>query len=388
MPTRRIFIVAGEVSGDMHAARLMNALKRRYASTGIDCHFEGIGGAAMEREGLRSLVPLAQVNVVGFWEVAKRYGFFRRLLADCGERLRCGASDTRLPFDVFLPVDFPGFNMRLAALARRAGVPVCWYVAPQLWAWGAERAEQFSTLIDCLLVVFPFEVEFFRQHGIDAKFVGHPLLDDEAFSTTPPADTEREPVIALLPGSRAQELKHNLPQMLRAAERVVREHSWLRVSVAAAPHLSQELYESAVRSYGVNVHLTHDSRALMRSARVGIIKTGTSTLEAGLLGLPFVMAYKTSALTYHIAKRKITLPHIALVNIVAGKTVVQECIQADATPERLADELLRILGNTPETASRRQHVLAELLTVRQQLGHAGAADRAAKHVVALLEQDV
>jgi lipid-A-disaccharide synthase len=388
MPTRRIFIVAGEASGDMHAARLMNALKRRYAAVGTDCYFEGIGGAAMEREGLRSLVPLAQVNVVGFWEVAKRYGFFRRLLADCGERLQRGSSDTQLPFDAFVAVDFPGFNMRLAALARRAGVKVCWYIAPQLWAWGAERAARFSTLIDRLLVVFPFEVEFFRQHGINAEFVGHPLLDDEAFGTTLAADTEREPVLALLPGSRAQELKHNLPLMLRAAERVVREHPWLRVSVAAAPHLASELYEPAVRSCGVHVRLTHDSRALMRSARVGIIKTGTSTLEAALLGLPFVMAYKTSALTYHIAKRKITLPHIALANIVAGKMVVQECIQDDATPERLANELLRILGNTPETALCRQQMLAEFFTVREQLGHAGAADHAAKHVAALLEKVV
>ena len=210
--SKHFFIVAGEPSGDAHAARLMRSLKVLFP----DCRFSGIGGLAMQREGLQSLVPMREISVVGFWEVAKRYPMFRGLLRKCSSILASGG------IDAFIPVDYPGFNMRLAKAAKQAGVPVVWYIAPQLWAWGEQRAEALRGVVDKLLVVFPFEEGFFRKHSINTRFVGHPLVDvleiQAPIRPLPERLTDtglRE--IALLPGSRPQEIRNNLSVMLEAA---------------------------------------------------------------------------------------------------------------------------------------------------------------------------
>lgn len=369
-PSKHFFIVAGEVSGDLHGARLMAELRRALPG----CKFSGIGGDNMVREGLQSLVPLGSINVVGFWEVAKRYGFFRSLLS------RCRAELSSQGIDAFIAVDYPGFNMRLATFAREFGIPVCWYIAPQLWAWGENRAKSLQNLVDTLLVVFPFEVDFFARFGINAHFVGHPLLDDPEINAPLPAFHERQQTITLLPGSREQELRHNLPLFLSAAGLLFKQHPHLTFSLATAAHLHPALYNSAQTS-GLPVELTSSSRSLMRTSCAGIVKTGTSTLESALLGMPFVMAYKTSALTYWIARQKVTLPSIALANIITGKPIVQEYIQHEATPENVAGAIHRLLIN-PDLVETMQQEFTQL---RHHLGGPGASIRAAEHIVRMLQ---
>ena len=197
MNKKRIFISAGEPSGDLHAARLMAEIKKIYP----EIEFVGLGGNRMEAEGLRSIIPISELSVVGFWEVAKKYRFFKEVLNKCTEIISSG------DIDLFIPVDYPGFNMRLAANAKKAKVPVVYYIAPQLWAWGKDRAKKLARVCDRLLVLFPFEEEYFSSFGINTTFVGHPLLDNSMFDEVDPADKKN--IIAFLPGSRIQEIKRH-----------------------------------------------------------------------------------------------------------------------------------------------------------------------------------
>lgn len=359
---KRFFIVAGEASGDTHAAKLMAALRQLYPG----CVFEGIGGEAMSQQGLQSLVALSDINVVGFWEVAKRYSFFKQLLARCAALLRTNH------YDAFIPVDYPGFNMRLAAEARRCAIPVCFYIAPQLWAWGSKRAKKLRSVVDVLLVVFPFETSFFEQFGINAKFVGHPLLDAPEFADEVLPIGQRDNVLALMPGSRAQEVQAHLPILLRTADLVRREEPALDIVIAAPNSVPPSLYAPASGRAAIAPH----SRALMKRARVGVVKTGTSTLEAALCGMPFVMMYKTSVLSYLVARQLVRLPYIALANIVAQKRVVRECIQSEARPDVLAAELVRLVRDTHSAELMQQ----EFRQLRAALGDGGASARAAQHI--------
>lgn len=364
---KRFFIVAGETSGDLHAARLMQQLRAIWP----DCEFRGIGGPQMQALGLQSLAQLEDINVVGFWEVAKRYPFFRRLLRRCRAELEQGGCDA------FIPVDYPGFNLRLAAAARKAGIPVLYYIAPQLWAWGEKRAAKLRAAVDLLMVVFPFEVEFFGRFGIEARFVGHPLLDVPAFRDDEADGKREDDCIALLPGSRTQEVENNLPIMLDAARLLQAQKPQLRFVIAAAGRDSS-VHERLIQAAAVDVEITRNSRALLKCAAAGMVKTGTSTLESALARMPFVMMYRTSALSYRIARRLITLPFISLVNIIAGKQVVRELIQDEARPELLADEMRRLLDD----AAARKSMLREFDAVRAALGEGGAAARQAAECIA------
>ncbi len=364
---KRFFIVAGEISGDKHGARLMAALRLRYPG----CEFDGIGGEEMKRVGLTSLVALQDINVVGFWEVARKYGYFKKLLARCAELLRASH------YDAFIPVDYPGFNMRLAAEARKIGTPVCFYIAPQLWAWGRGRAAKLRDAVDVLMVVFPFEKEFFENFGIRTEFVGHPLLDDPDFASGFSPFQERRDMLALLPGSRKQEVRSHLPVLLESARIVQSARPSTEIVIAAPVGIDPALYEAV----GTTARIEHNSRAVMKQARVGIVKTGTSNLEAALCGLPFVMMYKTSTLSYLLARRLISLPHISLVNIILGRSVVRECIQREASPRALANELLRLIDNE-QAACEMQNEFARLRTL---LGDGGAAMRAAECIFTVID---
>ncbi|MFM8472305.1 MAG: lipid-A-disaccharide synthase, partial [Candidatus Kapaibacterium sp.] len=327
----RVFIVAGESSGDLHAARLMRELRNLHP----DVQFAGIGGTNMAAEGLDSLVPLDRLNVVGFAEIARNYPRLRRILsATCNSLLAWKP-------DVVVPVDFPGFNTRVASFARSHNIPVTWYIAPQLWAWGEGRASSFARGISELLVVFPFEEEFFRRFGITTHFVGHPLLDDPHFSTPPPPLGERSNTVAFLPGSRTQEIHRHMP-LFRAVAEILRDREpSLRFGLARSRSIDPELLQGFNTDGLFAVH--DDARALMKSARVGCIKTGTSTLEAALCGIPMCSIYKTSALTYRLGRYLVKLPSIALPNILARRPVIREFIQHDATPQNVSTEILRLL---------------------------------------------
>ena len=336
------------------------------------CEFAGIGGPAMVKQGLHSLESLQNMSVVGFVEVARRYSFFRNTLQRAAAHMRSWKAD------LFVAVDYPGFNTRLAEEAKKAGIPVVWYIAPQFWAWGQSRARNFSRVVDKLLVVFPFEVEFFQQFGIETEFVGHPLLDDPEFQQSIPPLEGRIHQLALLPGSRRQELKRHLPLFSDVVHEMKNRFPLLKCSVAQGSQFDANAYADFGRA-GREFDLNTNARQLMKQSAIGLIKTGTSTLEAALCGLPFCMVYKTSNVSYWIGRSLVKLPHISLVNILAGRELVREFIQSDATPTSIADELSRLLSDSGAAAALHR----DLLELRKSLGEAGAADRAAARIAGL-----
>ncbi len=365
----RLYVVAGESSGDLHAARVLQALRARIP----DLELRGIGGERMIEQGLHSIVPQSQMSVVGFAEVAKRYTFFKRTLRNCVNDMR------EWKADAVLTVDYPGFNTRLAEQAKAAGIPVIWYIAPQFWAWGASRAKSFARVVDHLLVVFPFEVDFFKLYGIDAEFVGHPLLDDPVFAHSMLAPSQREKSVAFLPGSRRQEIHRHLPLFREVALRLKAEFPDHTMVLAKAASLHREVFDTMIADKDL-FRYESDSRKVMQEARAGLIKTGTSTLEASLCGLPHCMVYKTSGLSYAIARRLVRLPYISLTNILAQRMLVREFIQSEADPIAISNELSRLL-RAPNHADE---LYEECLRLRSVLGDAGAATRSADAIIRIV----
>lgn len=363
-----IFITAGDPSGDAHAARLMAAI-RTHIPTVV---FEGFGGPEMELQGLRSLAHIRDLAVTGFWEVAKRYRFFRSLLNRCDDAI------ARTRPVAFIPVDYPGFNMRLAARVRARKtnrVPVFWYIAPQLWAWGERRATKLAAAVDRLFVVFPFEVEFFQRHGIRAEYVGHPLAEEI------PVDTQgRVPgQVLLMPGSRAQELHHHTGLLADVVDRVRAHRSDVSFVVARARNIDLRALEPLVQR---NVDVVDDAHAAMQTASAGIIKAGTSTLEAAFRGLPFATFYRTSPLSYAISKRLLTVTSVTMMNLLLKRNVVHEYIQHDATSTRIADEIETLLDDS----ARRTELVRAMSDVREMLSGEGASKRTAALIVEALRR--
>jgi len=329
-----------------------------------DVVFEGFGGPAMELQGLRSVAHLRDLAVSGFWEVAKRIGYFRALMKTCTDLL-----ERRKP-DLFIPVDYPGFNLRLATSAKALGIPVAWYIAPQLWAWGKDRARKLAGVIDTLMVVFPFEVEFFRSFGIHAYHVGHPLLDQ--VSGEPPDQDPRG--ILLMPGSRHHEVASHVP-LLRDVARELLEGGF-PVSVAKARTIGLPELEP-LTSLGVAV--VENAREAMATHAAGLVKAGTSTLEAAVIGLPFATFYKTSWLTYTMGKRVVNIDTITMANLLLKEKVYTEFIQADAVPAAMVAELRSLATDT----ERRARLRDATMKVRDVLGGPGAAERAADLIAEL-----
>ena len=363
-----IFITAGDPSGDAHAARLMAAI-RTHIPTVV---FEGFGGPEMELQGLRSLAHIRDLAVTGFWEVAKRYRFFRSLLNRCDDAI------ARTRPVAFIPVDYPGFNMRLAARVRARKtnrVPVFWYIAPQLWAWGERRATKLAAAVDRLFVVFPFEVEFFQRHGIRAEYVGHPLAEE-----IPVATQGRVPgQVLLMPGSRAQELHHHTGLLADVVDRVRAHRSDVSFVVARARNIDLRALEPLVQR---NVDVVDDAHAAMQTASAGIIKAGTSTLEAAFRGLPFATFYRTSPLSYAISKRLVTVTSVTMMNLLLKRNVVHEYIQHDATSTRIADEIETLLDDS----ARRTELVTAMSDVREMLSGEGASKRTAALIVEALRR--
>lgn len=360
-----VFLSAGEESGDQHGARVARALKERWP----DVRLVGLGGPRMEAEGVELLAGLDDLAVMGFTEVLAHLPFFWKL-----ERRVATLLDTG-EIDLVIPVDYPGFNLRLARNGADRGIPVLYYIAPQVWAWKKGRAARLARDATQIAVILPFEVPIFEEAGGNVTFVGHPLLDrpDDVPDRTPfleslGLDADR-PVLALFPGSRRQELDRHLEPFLGAADRVREEVPEIQVVVARAGSVSEDRY------VGVDAPVTDQSRALLRHARAALVKSGTSTLEAALEGTPFVTAYRTSPVTHFLARRLVSLDRIALANLVAGEDVTPEAIQGDVTPDRLAGLLRPLLD--PDAPERREMV-RRLAKVRKALGEPGAARRVAE----------
>lgn len=361
---REVLFVAGETSGDLHAAGVAAELRRRAPERPL----AGIGGDRMARAGVALLEHTDRLAVMGFTEVLKHIPRHWLLLRAVRRRLREGS------VGLVILIDYPGFNMKVARAARAAGVPVLYYITPQVWAWGAGRLAEMARTVTRAAVILPFEEQLLRDHGISATFVGHPLLDRaRSLPTREAARTElglpaEAPVLALFPGSRAQEIDRHLDAFVATARELERRVPGLRPVVSVAPGIALD----AARCPYPLVHGA--SFTVWRAADAALSKSGTSTLEAAVAACPLVVAYRTGALSYAIARRVVTIPRIGLVNVVAGREVAPELIQEALEPRRAADLLEPLLAHgTPE----RTAMLAGLAEVRERLGEAGAAGRVA-----------
>jgi len=361
---RRFLVVTGEASGDLHAARLIEALR-----THGPCRIRGVAGPEMRAIGVECLVPSESLAVLGFAEILERLPRLlatrRRLLAEC-DRFR--------PHAVVL-VDYPGFNLRLGPALKRRGARIFYYIAPQVWAWHPERAREMARWVDHLAVVFPFEEPLFRAAGVPVTFVGHPLLDDfgpetdlATFHQTLGLDSRR-PLLGLLPGSRAQEVARHARILVEAARRLTATRPGLQAVLALAPGME---IPAGVDLGGVRVArgLTRATQAFSTACAVA---SGTATLETALFGTPLVVVYRTGRLNYAIARRLVSIPRIGLPNIVADAMVAPELIQDALTPEALAAALAPWIDDP--AAREAQHRL--LSVVRERLGTPGASARAA-----------
>jgi lipid-A-disaccharide synthase len=368
---REVMIVAGEPSGDMHAAAMVHALRARRP----DLYLIGVGGPRLDGEGVELLERAERIAVVGFVEVIKHLPILRRLM----QALRARMDTGRVKLVVL--IDYPGFNMRVAREAKRRGIPVLYYITPQVWAWHKSRVKELRETVRKAAVILPFEEELLRDAGIDATFVGSPLIDStqqlpsrESACTTLGLDTAR-PVLALFPGSRAGEISRHLRDFVATAQLIVAQRPDVQVIVSAPPSV---VIDASICPYPVVRDASH---TVFRAATAAMCKSGTTTLESAVCGCPLVMAYRTSALTYAIAKRLVTLPNIALVNIVADRRVVPEFIQDELRADRVAPALLTLLD---EGAAERIVMLKALAEVRERMGQPGAAHRVAAMVDGLV----
>lgn len=370
----RVLIIAGEASGDMHGAGVVRELK--HLNPSIDLF--GVGGDKMQSAGMELIYHVRELSVMGFLEVVQHLPVIRSV-----ERTLRALLSARRP-DLVLLIDYPGFNLRFAASAHQAGVPVYYYISPQVWAWHPGRVKKIKKVVDRMFVVFPFEEKLYRDAGIPVEFVGHPLLEQMA-TPQPKEDFCRRwgfapdrPIVGLFPGSRKQELERIFPAMLGAAEILTRSHG-AQIGIGAASALASDFVASFLDNGTPGKMLHNATHDLMANADVALVTSGTATLETAILQTPMVVVYRTSWLTYLLGRMLVRIDNIGLVNIVAGKQLVPEFIQHHATPSRLASSAARYLDDSMLAATVRK----SLGVVKNRLGSPGASRRVAEAIVAL-----
>jgi lipid-A-disaccharide synthase len=376
-----VFLSAGEASGEHYGAALMEALQKRLPGA----RFFGLGGARMAALGFRPVVRAEDVAHMGITEVVRHAPFIYQQF----QRLKRAIIDERPALAVL--IDFPDVNLRLAEHLHRHGVPVVYFVSPQLWAWKKRRIRRVQRFVDRMLVIFPFEEPFYRTHGVRADFVGHPLVSlappavtREAFARQHGLDASKA-WVALLPGSRQREVHLNLPTMLEAMTVLGNDYQYV---LPVAPTVDRASVAAMISSASPGKAkpepvLVDDARAALYHARASIVASGTATVEAALLGNPFVVVYRLSRLSYAIARRVVTVPHVAMANLIADRRVVPELIQDEFTAEAVVAAMRPLLANGPQ----REAAIAGLREVRQRLdtqGEGNAIDRVASICVELL----
>jgi len=374
---KKILMVAGEISGDLHGAHLMEAILR----IDPEIQFFGVGGDRLEKTGMKILYHSQSLSVVGITEVLFKMGSIMKALRGLKQFL-----NQEKP-DLAILIDFPDFNLRLAKIAHRRGIPVLYYISPQVWAWRPKRVHLIARCVKKMVVLFPFEIPFYEAVGVDVEWVGHPLLDIvrptlpkeiafEQFGLDPKRRT-----IALLPGSRIHEVKRLLPPLLSSAQLLQKEIPDLQFIIPLAPGIPEAILSPWMRNISVPVKVvkgwTYDA---MNISELLITASGTATLEAAILGKPMIVVYRVSFLSYWVGRGLIQVDHIGLVNLVAEREIAPELIQNEVSPQRIADEALRIMRD-PILQRRMTEAMAG---VRQSLGEPGAAQRAASIVTSLL----
>jgi lipid-A-disaccharide synthase len=363
------YIIAGERSGDLHGGNLIRAIHTHDAAAQVRCW----GGEQMETAGATLVRHYRDLAFMGFWEVARNLGTIRRLLRECQADVLA-----HRPHALIL-IDYAGFNLRMAKWAKRQGIRVYYYISPKVWAWNQRRALAIKANVDKLFVILPFEKTFFSKYDYEVEYVGNPLLDalsqheaNAAFLAKIGSPTR--PIIALLPGSRLQEITAMLPIMLEAA-RQFNEYDFVVGTVSNVP---TPLYDKLLTNYPQVRRVENAAYDLLKHATAALVTSGTATLETALLNVPQVVCYKTSWLSYAIARRLIAVPYISLVNLIVDRPLITELIQDALTPERTGHELRSVLPGS----SRRAEVLSGYTDLQQLMGTSGASERVGKAIVA------
>jgi lipid-A-disaccharide synthase len=372
----KIFLSAGEASGEHYGALLMAELRRLEP----EADFFGLGGTRMASLGLRRVVRAEDVAVMGITEVILHMPHIYRQYRKLKASLRAERPD------LAILIDFPDVNLSLAAELRRLKIPVVYFVSPQLWAWKKWRVRGVKRNVSRMLVIFPFEEAFYRAHGVAANFVGHPLADLD-----PPTVTRKEFAsqngldaskfwVGLLPGSRTRELEANLPPMFEAARLLGPGYEYL---LPVAPTLKDSQVEAfAARAKGVSVRVVHDARAVLQHARASVVASGTATVEAALIGNPFLVVYRVSRITYAVAQRIVRVAHVGMVNLIAGRRIVPELIQDDFTASKVAERLRPLLENEEARATMQSDLRCVGATLR--VNSEGAIKHAARIALELI----
>jgi len=377
--SQSVLLIAGEVSGDMHAAALVRAVRARRP----DVEFYGIGGEQLRAAGMETLYDVREMAVMGLNEVLRRYRFFKRVFKEMLE-----LAELRQP-NLVLLVDYPGFNLRFARQMSKRGLRTIYYICPQVWAWHRARIPRMAEMLRRLIVIFPFEVEVFSGTSLRVDFVGHPLVDEARRELAAPVRELPWPAarrVALLPGSREHEVRRILPTLWAAAAELERQYPDAGFLLAAPSAEVAALIEAVLKKCGPGPRhfgiVTGATRAVLRQARAALVTSGTATVETALMGCPMVVVYRTAWLTYALGRMLIRVPHIGMVNIVAGRGLCPEFIQGAARPAALAAALAPLLEETPERAA----MVAGLAEVAAALGSGGAAERAATIVLEELDR--
>lgn len=375
---KSILIVAGEPSGDLHASNLVKDLKALKA----DIKFFGVGGNLSKEAGVEIDFDISKLAVVALVDVLINIFTIGKVFKGILKKI-----DSK-KCDLAILVDYPGFNLRLAGELKKRNIPVIYYISPQVWAWGENRIGIIRKCVKKILVFFKFEEELYKKHGITSEFVGHPLI--ETVKPNLPKNevlkkyslSSSKPIIALLPGSRKMEVRTLLETMVGTAKLIEKELPGAQILIAKYRNLPSGLYESAVKDSGAGVKIVDgDAYNILSVADFAIVASGTATLETAIIGTPFIITYKTNLINYIaykiVAKSKV----LGLVNWIAGKVIVPEFLQYNATPEKLSRAALEIIRND----SKRSAMIAELKKVKDSLGSPGASQRAARAILPYLQ---
>ena len=369
-----IMIIAGEASGDIHGSNLVRAMHEKNKAL----FFCGIGGQALKHAGVRVLVDAEELAVVGISEVfLKLPAIFRGLTA--AKQILKGMRP-----DLLILIDYPDFNLRVAATAKKLGIPVLYYISPQVWAWRSGRVNKIEKIVNRMAVILPFEEEFYRKHNVPVTFVGHPLLDHNsaAHIIGNRKDVESH-VVGLLPGSRDGEVGRHLPAMLDAASIITKQVKKIKFIISVASSVKRKQVEEIIKKHKGTANLelvTENVAEICSQCSLVVAASGTVTLEVAITGTPMIIIYKVSPLSYWLGKIMIKIKNIGLVNLIAGREIVLELVQSKASPENIADTALNMLND----ASGLERLRKELLSVRDSLGGPGASERVAEIALGML----
>lgn len=359
----RYYIIAGEASGDLHGSNLIKEIHKQDTYAEIRCW----GGDKMQAAGAELVKHYRDLAFMGFVEVIKHLGTILENIKFCKQDI--------LSFkpDVLVLIDYPGFNMRIAEWAKKQGLKIVWYISPQVWAWKAGRVEKLRRDVDKMLVILPFEVDFYKQRNFEVIYVGHPLIEviEEEKKNVPVISLSSKPIIALLPGSRRQEIQQKLPEMLKT----VKHFPDYQFIIAQAPSMPDEVYKEWIKDEPVTL-AKGQTYNLLKQAKAALVTSGTATLETALFGVPQIVCYRGNPVSFFLAKKLVKIKYISLVNLIMDKPVIKELIQDDLNEAALKMELNRILNDT----AYRENMLYEYRTLWNALGSNPASATAAREV--------